>query len=217
MSKKTKNSEQDAVDIDVNAFEEKPIVDEQVVETPAEEAGVANDSEPQGQDEPSGDTADLEVDAMDVIEKLNVENAQLKDQLLRSRAETENVRRRGERDKADAGAYAVTGFARDMLAVGDNLRRTLDAMPDDVAEDMKAFVEGVELTERELLKTFTRHGIELVNPDLGEKFDANFHQAMFEMESDEHDQGSIAQVVAQGYVIKDRLLRPAMVGTVKKK
>ncbi len=207
MSKKSKNSEQDDFEIDINAFEEKPMNDEAVNNDP-----VTGEQDPQFEN-----MATAEPDAIDVIEKLHAENTQLKDQLLRSRAETENVRRRGERDKADAGAYAVTGFARDMLAVSDNLRRTLDAMPNEVAEDMKAFVEGVELTERELLKTFERHGIHVVNPDPGEKFDANFHQAMFEMDSDEHAQGSIAQVVASGYVIKDRLLRPAMVGTVKKK
>ncbi len=213
MSKNKKNSEQDAVDIDVNAFEEAPIAEDVGTEKAEAETAPINDSakvEPEVA--PVG-----EADVMEVIEKLNAENAQLKDQLLRSRAETENVRRRGEREKTDAGAYAVTGFARDMLTVLDNMRRALDAMPEEVAEDMKAFIEGVELTERELLKTFESHGISKVHPELGEKFDANVHQAMFEMESDEHPHGHIAQAVAPGYLIKDRLLRPAMVGTVKKK
>lgn len=208
MSKKIKNSDQDAVDIDVNAFEEAPIAEDEGTETAPTNDSAKEDPEvsPEG-----------EADAVDVIEKLNAENTQLKDQLLRSRAETENVRRRGERERADAGAYAVTGFARDMLTVLDNMRRTLDAMPDEIADNMKSFIEGVELTERELLKTFETHGISKVHPELGEKFDANIHQAMFEMESDEHPHGHIAQAVAPGYLIKDRLLRPAMVGTVKKK
>ena len=213
MSKKTKNDDQDGVDIDVNAFEEAPIVEDEVAEKVQAEPTSANDSVKEEPDvSPEG-----EGDAMEVIEKLNAESAQLKDQLLRSRAETENVRRRGERERADAGAYAVTGFARDMLTVLDNMRRALDAMPEEVADDMKSFIEGVELTERELLKTFETHGISKVHPELGEKFDANVHQAMFEMESDEHPHGHIAQAVAPGYLIKDRLLRPAMVGTVKKK
>lgn len=211
MSKKKLNSEEDAVEIDVNAFEEEQLCEESIdgeqdASMGDAEQNIATDAEATG-----------EPDILEVLEKLHAENNQLKDQLLRSRAETENVRRRGDREKLDAGAYAVTGFARDMLSVTDNLRRTLDAMPEEVAEDMKSFVEGVELTERELLKTFERHGIHVVCPDAGEKFDANYHQAMFELESEELEHGSIAQVVAPGYVIKDRLLRPAMVGTVKKK
>lgn len=211
MAKKKKTERDAAVEIDINAFEEAPIVEESV----AEDAAAAAQADP---DVASYEqAADVEGDAMAVIEKLNVENTQLKDQLLRSRAETENVRRRGERERAEAGAYAVTGFARDMLTVLDNMRRTLDHMPDEIHENMKGFIEGVELTERELLKTFERHGINKVHPEPGEKFDHNIHQAMFEMESEEHPAGHVAQAVAPGYLIKDRLLRPAMVGTVKKK
>ena len=209
MSDKTKNSEQEAVDIDVNAFEEELINTE-----PANDAGA---QEAEENVKPAEEDTPVDDDIMLVIEKLNAENTQLKDQLLRSRAETENVRRRGDRDKNDAAAYAVTGFARDMLTVLDNMRRTLDAMPDEVADDMKSFIEGVELTERELLKTFEGHGISKVHPEPGEKFDHNVHQAMFEVESEEHPSGHVAQAVAPGYLIKDRLLRPAMVGTVKKK
>lgn len=151
----------------------------------------------------------------DPVAALMSEVAVLKDQVLRARAETENVRRRADRDRADASAYAVTGFARDMLTVSDNMRRALDAMPDDVAEDMKAFVEGVEMTERELLKTMEKYGIQKVEPEVGEKFDHKFHQAMFEVPTPDHAPGSVMQVVAAGYVIKDRLLRPAMVGVAK--
>lgn len=154
-------------------------------------------------------------DDIDPFAALTEEVAALKDQLLRARAETENVRRRADRDRADASAYAVTGFARDMLSVSDNMRRALDAMPEDVADEMKAFVEGVEMTERELLKTMEKYGIEKVEPEVGEKFDHKFHQAMFEVPTAEHAPGSVMQVVAAGYVIKDRLLRPAMVGVAK--
>lgn len=156
-----------------------------------------------------------EQDEEDIITNLQSEIAALKDQVLRARAETENVRRRADRDRSEASAYAVTGFARDLLNVGDNLRRALDAMPEDVAADMKAFVEGVEMTERELLNIMERHGITKVNPEVGEKFDHKFHQAMFEVPTEDHLPGSIMQVVAPGYVIKDRLLRPAMVGVAK--
>jgi len=160
-------------------------------------------------------TEDLAPSDEDIITQLQSEIAELKDRVLRSMAETENVRRRAEKDKADMSAYAVTGFARDMLTVSDNLRRALDAMPEETADDMKVFVEGVEMTERELLKSLERHGIEQVNPEVGEKFDHKRHQAMFEVPTDDHPSGSVMQVVAPGYVIKDRLLRPAMVGVAK--
>jgi molecular chaperone GrpE len=150
-----------------------------------------------------------------LVEKLQGEVGELKDRLLRTMAEMENVRRRAEKDKADANAYAVTGFARDMLNVSDNLRRALDSTPEEVADDMKAFSEGVEMTERELLNTLERHGITKVSPEVGEKFDHKLHQAMFEVPTDDHPTGTVMQVVAPGYVIKDRLLRPAMVGVAK--
>lgn len=151
----------------------------------------------------------------DEVASLKAEVADLKDRLLRTMAETENVRRRAEKDKADASAYAVTNFARDMLNISDNLRRALDTMPEDVPADLKAFVEGVEMTERELLNIFERHGIKKVDPKVGDKFDHQIHQAMFEVPTTEHVPGSVMQVVAAGYVIRDRLLRPAMVGVAK--
>lgn len=151
----------------------------------------------------------------DVVAELQSEVAVLKDRLLRAVAETENVRRRADKDKADASSYAVTGFARDMLNVSDNLRRALDSQPEDVSDDFKGFVEGVEMTERELLNTMERYGIKKVEPEVGEKFDHKFHQAMFEVPTEEHAPGHVMQVVAPGYVIKDRLLRPAMVGVAK--
>lgn len=158
---------------------------------------------------------DAEPTDADVIAELQSEIAVLKDNLLRARAETENVRRRADKDKADAGKYAVTGFARDMLNVSDNLRRALDAQPDEISDEMKGFVEGVAMTESELLNTMERYGITKVEPEVGEKFDHKFHQAMFEVPTEELAPGSVMQVVAPGYVIKDRLLRPAMVGVAK--
>lgn len=156
-----------------------------------------------------------ELDEETVIAELQSEIAVLKDSLLRARAETENVRRRADKDKQDASKYAVTGFARDMLNVSDNLRRALDAQPEEISDDMKAFVEGVAMTESELLNIMERYGITKVEPEVGEKFDHKFHQAMFEVPTEEQTPGSVVQVVAPGYVIKDRLLRPAMVGVAK--
>lgn len=192
----------------MSAEEQKP-----ADESPAD----LNKEQPEMEAEASveADAHDMAEEDMDPIAALTEEVAALKDQVLRARAETENVRRRADRDRADASAYAVTGFARDMLSVSDNMRRALDSMPEDVADEMKAFVEGVEMTERELLKTMEKYGIEKVEPEVGEKFDHKFHQAMFEVPTADHAPGSVMQVVAAGYVIKDRLLRPAMVGVAK--
>ena len=190
----------------MSAEQKKPATDESELDQEmAEAANNADDELEQDFDEPE----------VDPIAALQSEVAVLKDQVLRARAETENVRRRADRDRQDASAYAVTGFARDMLTVSDNLRRALDSMPDDVADDIKAFIEGVEMTERELLNIMERYGIKKVEPEIGEKFDHKFHQAMFEVPTAEHAPGSVMQVVSSGYVIKDRLLRPAMVGVAK--
>jgi molecular chaperone GrpE len=144
----------------------------------------------------------------------DAEIADLKDRMLRAAAETENTRRRLERDKADSAAYAVTGFARDMLAVADNLRRAVAALP--AASDFPAFDQvraGIEATERELLAIFGRHGITRVEA-VGAKLDPNRHQAMMEVDSDA-EAGSIVQELQAGYLIKDRLLRPALVAVAK--
>lgn len=146
---------------------------------------------------------------------LQAEISGLKDQVLRARAETENVRRRADKDKADASAYAVTSFARDMLNVGDNLSRALAVLPEKFDDNLTAFVEGVEMTGRELQNIFERFGITQISPEAGEKFDPQHHQAMFEVPTEDHPAGSIVQIVGVGYKIKDRLLRPAMVGVAK--
>lgn len=159
-----------------------------------------------------------EAAATPVADKAQEEVAQLRDQLLRAMAETENVRRRAQREIEDTAKYAVSKFARDVLGVADNLRRALDAVPKDTAEGdaaLKALVDGVGLTERELLGAMERHGIKPVQP-LGQKFDANRHQAMFEAESHDKEPGTVIQVLQPGYVIGDRLLRPALVGVSKR-
>ncbi len=173
---------------------------------------------------PAGDDGLPEADAPDATAadeaqaELAAENAALKDKLLRALAETENVRRRAERDRNEAAQYGHTGFARDVLAVADNLRRALDHLPAETLnqadERLRGFVEGVEMTERELLNVLERHNIRTINPK-GERFDPHFHQAMFEIEHGEAPPGTVVDVIQTGYAVGDRLLRPAMVGVAK--
>jgi molecular chaperone GrpE len=154
----------------------------------------------------------------EVVVRLLKENEELKDRALRLAAEMENLRRRTARDVHDARSYAISNFARDMLSVSDNLRRALEAIPADVkaAGDagFKALIEGVELTERSMLAALERHGVKKLQPE-GEKFDPNFHQAMFEVPNTEVPANTVVQVVQPGYSIGDRVLRPAMVGVSK--
>ncbi len=161
---------------------------------------------------------DEEEEADEVAEPTPAEQiAELKDQVLRARAETENVRRRAAREKEDASRYAMANFARDMLGVSDNMHRALDAVPEDARggdDAMGSLWQGVEMTERELLAALERHGIKRLDP-VGEKFDHNLHQAMFEVPGADAEPGTVVQVVQAGYVIGERLLRPAMVGVAK--
>lgn len=142
--------------------------------------------------------------------------ADSKDRLLRALAETENVRRRLQRERDDAQRYAVSGFAKDLLSTVDNLRRALDAMPEAEAKDARtrSLREGVAATERELLAAFERHGLKRVDPK-GDRFDHNLHQAIFEVERPDVAAGTVVEVLQPGYVLHDRLLRPAMVGVAK--
>jgi len=145
------------------------------------------------------------------------EVAEYKDRLLRALAEMENMRRRTDREVADARAYAVSGLARDLIGVADNLRRALEAAGESTAAiegPAKALHEGVELIERELLKVLERHGVKRFDPQ-GAKFDPNFHQAIFEVCDANVPVGSVAQVVQPGYMIGERVLRPAIVGVAK--
>ena len=178
-------------------------------ETPATDKGA-------GTAPPASEKTEVEIHAL--IEALNAENANLKDKALRTLADMENLRRRTEKEIADSRLYAVTNFARDVLSVADNVRRGLESVPADVAAaadgPFKALIEGIELTERDLLKTLERHGVKKLEPK-GERFDPNRHQAMFEIPDESLPHGTVTQVVQAGYVIGDRPLRPALVGVSK--
>jgi molecular chaperone GrpE len=143
----------------------------------------------------------------------------LKDKLLRTLADMENLRKRTEREVADARAYGITNFARDILTVADNMHRALYALDDElrgkVDGSVKAMLDGVEITERELLKVLDKHGVKKIEP-LGEKFDPNRHQAMYEVPDPSVPAGNVVQVIQAGYLIGERVLRPAMVAVAKK-
>jgi molecular chaperone GrpE len=172
---------------------------------PANDAALVDD----GRDIPAGPDQELAA--------ARHELAQLKDQLLRALAETENVRRRAQREREDAAKYAIANFARDVLQVSDNLHRALEAIPPAALaadEALKNLHEGVSATDRQLEAALERHQVKRVWP-MGEKFDANLHQAMFEVQTVEHAPGTVVQVMQAGYTIHDRLLRPALVGVAK--
>jgi molecular chaperone GrpE len=170
---------------------------------------------PAGADPATNGTHAAQAPEADPVAALEAEKAELKDKLLRALAEMENLRRRVEKDLADARAYGVTRFARDMLDVADNLRRAIETLPADQKASadgvLKALIEGVELTERDFLKKLEGHGVRKITPE-GEKFDPNFHQAIFEAPDETRPSGTVMTVVQAGYVIGERVLRPAMVG-----
>jgi molecular chaperone GrpE len=173
--------------------------------------------------EPANDAAPVD-DGMDIpagpdqeLAAARQEAAQLKDQLLRALAEAENVRRRAQREREDAAKYAITNFARDVLQVSDNLHRALEAIPAAALvadEALKNLHEGVSATERQLDAALERQQVKRIWP-MGEKFDANLHQAMFEVQTADQAPGTVVQVMQAGYLIHDRLLRPALVGVAK--
>lgn len=151
------------------------------------------------------------------IEQLEAEQAKLKDQLLRSVADGENMRKRFLREQEDTAKYAVTGFARDLVSVVENLQRASGSISEEARaenEALKTLGEGVDMTLRELLGVFERQGIRRIDP-VGEKFDHNFHQAVVQVETSDKEPGTVVQVLQAGYVLHDRLLRPAMVGVAK--
>jgi molecular chaperone GrpE len=168
--------------------------------------------------EPAARPQAAEADGFAAIEKLSAENSELKDRHLRALAEMENLRRRTEREVADARAYGVTGFARDMLTVADNLARALQSVPAEARAGgeaaLKALIEGMELTERDFQTALGRHGVTRLSPK-GEKFDPNFHQAMYEVPDPGVPAGTVTEVVQSGWKIGDRVLRPALVGVAK--
>jgi molecular chaperone GrpE len=163
------------------------------------------------------DPAQVAADLARALADANTKIAELKDQNLRALAETENVRRRVQRDRDDALKFATTGLAKDLLPVADNLRRAIEAIPRDALEKdeaLRSFATGVEMTERLLLGALERHQIKRIEA-IGQKFDSNLHQAMFEVPGTGQPAGTVVQVLEAGYTISDRLLRPALVGIAK--
>jgi molecular chaperone GrpE len=166
---------------------------------------------------PGAEDTERVVDLAQEAATLAKDNAELKDRVLRTLAEMENLRRRTEREVADSRVYAIQSFARDLVGVADNSQRALDAVRDSgvtLEGPAKALVDGVELTERELLKVLERNGVKKFDPK-GEKFDPNLHQAMFEVPDAKVPSGSVVQVIQPGYAIGERVLRPALVGVSK--
>jgi molecular chaperone GrpE len=164
-----------------------------------------------------GVTDDPGLQASAELEALVVENTDMRDRLLRTMADMENLRRRTEREKSDTARYAISNFARDVLTIGDNLRRTMEHVPEEAAAQdpaLKSFLDGVELTERELSNVLDRHGVTRIDP-LGARFDPNCHQAMYEVPNPNVPEGTVVDVMQSGYVIGDRCLRPALVAVAK--
>jgi molecular chaperone GrpE len=179
---------------------------------------VAETENGQGNGAPVQDPPAQAAAEADPVAEARREAAEFKDKLLRTLAEMENLRKRTEREVADARLYGIAGFAREVLAVADNMHRALAAIGPELREHadakVKALIEGVELTERELLKALEKHGVKKFTP-AAEKFDPNVHQAMFELESADVPAGHVAQVIQAGYMIGDRVLRPALVAVAK--
>ena len=151
------------------------------------------------------------------VEALEEQVSELKDQLLRSVAELDNYRKRAEREKEQLRKFGIANFAKDLLSAADNLRRAVESGPSDLEgadESVKNLIVGVQMTEKELLNAFEKNGVRKIDPT-GEKFDYNFHQAMFEVETDKEEPGLVMQVLQPGYAIEDRVLRAAMVGVSK--
>jgi len=177
--------------------------------------------------DPTADRAETAVDetdnasapeAADPVAEARREAVEFKDKLLRTLAEMENLRKRTEREVVDARVYGTAGFARDVLAVADNMHRALETIGPELRDaadaKVKAFIEGVELTERELLKMLEKNGVKKFSPQ-GERFDPNVHQAMYEVPTPDQPPGHVAQVIQAGYMIGDRVLRPALVAVSK--
>jgi len=167
---------------------------------------------------PSGEAAPAADAAPKPSTSLDRELAEVKDRLLRTLADMDNMRKRTEREVADSRVYGISAFARDILGVADNMHRAMQALDDDLRakadEATKALLEGVELTERELMNVLEKHGVKRIDP-LGQKFDPNRHQAMYEVEDATVASGTVAQVMQSGYLIGERVLRPALVAVTK--
>ncbi len=177
----------------------------------------ANEDQAQPASPAKAESQDAGTEVVTDLETLLAENADMRDKLLRTMAEMENLRRRTEREKSDTARYAISNFARDVLTIGDNLHRAVEHVPADAAAKdpaLKSFLEGVELTERELLNMMERHGVTRIEP-LGQRFDPNQQQAMYEVPTTEVPEGTVVDVMQAGYTIGDRVLRPALVAVSK--
>lgn len=178
----------------------------------------SNDTRPQTENDATPETPEAAPSPEEQVRVLAAAVDELRDKFLRAVAETDNVRKRAERDVADARAYGIAGFARDVLSVADNLSRALGAVtPEQRAgadETLKALLDGVDLTRREMHNILQKHGVRELDPQ-GEKFDPNFHQAMYEVPDPQVPAGTVVQVVQTGYAIGERVLRPAMVAVAK--
>ena len=178
----------------------------------------SNDTRPEAENDVTAETPEAAPTPEEQVRVLAAAVDELRDKFLRAVAETDNVRKRAERDVADARAYGIAGFARDVLSVADNLSRALGAVtPEQRAsadETLKALLDGVDLTRREMHNILQKHGVRELDPQ-GEKFDPNFHQAMYEVPDPQVPAGTVVQVVQTGYAIGERVLRPAMVAVAK--
>lgn len=157
------------------------------------------------------DAIEIDDEALE-LDQLRAERDELKDRFMRALADAENARKRSERDRREAENYGGSKLSRDMLPVYDNMKRALETVTDEQKEANAALIEGIELTLRELLSVFKKHGIEIIAPEVGDKFDPQLHQAMFEAPVPDTKAGDIIQVAAEGFMLHDRLLRPAQVG-----
>ena len=185
-------------------------LEEQDLENPTLEKEEQVSEEPKDQEE-------AEISPEDLIEKLNEEITDLKDQRLRAIAELENFRKRAEKDQSDALKYGISNFAKEIINIRDNIERAQSSISDEAKNDeaIKSVIEGIDLIAQSVVSTFEKIGIKKID-SLNEKFDHNLHQAMMEIENDELDPGTIVQELIPGYTLHDRLLRPAMVGVSKK-
>ena len=201
---------------DENEPKDEPVKDREALDAEAEKelAGVPEHLRDQSEDE---DDADNGGDLSEALVSMKADLDTARQEVLYARAETQNVRRRLEKDVADTRAYAATGFARDILSVSDNLVRAIDSIPQELRDDekFKGLVAGIEATQRELERVFSQHGVTRVAAK-GLPLDPNVHQAMMEIPSEEAEPGTVVQEIQAGYMIKDRLLRPALVGVAKK-
>src|SRR5210317_1121317 len=155
---------------------------------------------------------EAEIAAFDELDAIKAERDEYKDRFMRALADAENARKRADKDRREAENYGGSKLARDLLPVYDNMKRAVEAISDEQRDASAAFIEGIELTQRELVNVFAKHGIKLIAPEVGDKFDPKMHQAMFEAPVPGTKAGDIIQVSAEGFMLHDRLLRPAQVG-----